>query len=362
MILRQGTNVRVRIPDNLDSDRNRNGDQFHAVLDQDLVSNGHVLARAGSTVFCRLVDVQAGPSRDRTRVSLTLGGIQLDSSVIPIETNTITVGIAPNRNQRLDFRVERSISFDTHGDQSGGARQGEDARIDDIARELNNRAQHLLEMTNTGREDTRNRNRDGTSNFYYAVGRFANDTRAFEQSRGPRGGSARQDARSLVSQAEQISRLMARADTGFRFRNDWRLVEDQVTRLSDSFGLRYTPSRELPRGDNRMGRDRDWSSDRSASEHGSFHWRGRVDGSDLIELRRDQVTVRHVQAQPITEIDYDVRSPLPLRPVTVQLNKLRGRGKVEITQQPSAANNYTVIVFIEDNQGSNDVYEFELSW
>ena len=67
--LRQGTRVRVRFPDNLDSDRNRNGDQFEAILDQDLVSNGRILARAGSVVFFRLVDVMAGSgvnSRERS--------------------------------------------------------------------------------------------------------------------------------------------------------------------------------------------------------------------------------------------------------------------------------------------------------
>ena len=69
-----------------------------------------------------------------------------------------------------------------------------------------------------------------------------------------------------------------------------------------------------------------------------------------------------MQAQPITEADYTLRSPLPQRPVTVQLNKLQGRGKVVLSQQPSAANNYTVRVYIEDNQASNDFYEFELIW
>src|SRR5690242_13619044 len=67
--LRQGTNVRVRFQDNLDSNRNRNGDQFQAILDQALVSsNGRILARIGSAVFFRLVDVQAGGPGNRSRV------------------------------------------------------------------------------------------------------------------------------------------------------------------------------------------------------------------------------------------------------------------------------------------------------
>src|SRR5688572_30168879 len=172
-ILTQGTNVRVRFPDNLDSDRNRNGDQFQATLDQDLISNGSLLARAGSTVFFRLVDVQAGgPSRNRSRVSLTLTGIQAESSVIPIETNTLTVATAPNRNQTLNFRVERSTTFDTGGDNSATTRQGVHGRISEIARELNSRTQHLLGMTRS--EGTRTRARNVASDLYSAMGRFAN--------------------------------------------------------------------------------------------------------------------------------------------------------------------------------------------
>ncbi len=250
--LRRGTNVRVRLPDNLDSDRNRNGDQFEGVLDQDLVSNGRVLARAGSVVFFRLVDVMAGGGvrRDRSRVSLTLTGIKIESSVIPIQTNTITIGTAPNRNQKLNFRTEQSTTFDLRGNQPEAARRNEPDRI--------------------------------------------------------------------------------------------------------------VPARELPRADNQMERDRE--SERGTADHGAFHWSGRVDGSDYIELRRDRVTVRHMEAQPITGANFNVRSPLPQRPVTVQLNKLQGRGKVVLYQQPSAANNFTASVYIEDNQGGSDFYEFELIW
>jgi hypothetical protein len=250
--LRQGTNVRVRFPDNLDSDRNRNGDQFEAILDRDLVSNGRVLARAGSVVLFRLVDVMAGGGsiRNRSRVSLTLTGIQVESSVIPIETNTITIGTAPNSNQRLNFKTARNTSFDPLGYQPEAARGYEPDRV--------------------------------------------------------------------------------------------------------------VPPRELPRPDYKMERDR--GSQIGMADHGSFHWRGRVDGSDYIELRNDRVTVRHMQAQLITGAEYDVRGPLPHRPVTVQLNRLLGRGRIVLYQQPSASNNYTVSVYIEDNEAGSDFYEFELIW
>ena len=129
--LRQGTSIRVRLPDNLDSDRNQNGDQFEAILDRDLVSNGRPLARAGSVVFFRLVDVNAGGGarRDRSRVAFTLTGIQVNSSIIPIETNIITIGTAPNRNQRVNFRTVRDTNFDPFSYQPAAAPQNEPDRI-----------------------------------------------------------------------------------------------------------------------------------------------------------------------------------------------------------------------------------------
>jgi hypothetical protein len=35
---------------------------------------------------------------------------------------------------------------------------------------------------------------------------------------------------------------------------------------------------------------------------------------------------------------------------------------VELVQQPSASNNYTAAVLIEDSAAGADFYEFELSW
>jgi len=57
-VLREGSNVVVRLSERLDSVRNKTDDQFQAILDSDLVSDGRVLARAGSTAFGRLVEVQ----------------------------------------------------------------------------------------------------------------------------------------------------------------------------------------------------------------------------------------------------------------------------------------------------------------
>jgi hypothetical protein len=127
---------------------------------------------------------------------------------------------------------------------------------------------------------------------------------------------------------------------------------------------RGRPSRELARTDDDWrNRDRGYRDGGYRSDlRGSFHWRGRVDGSDYIELRGDRVNIRHMQARPITDATFDVRSPLPRQPVNVQLRRVQGRGRVDLVQQPSASNNYTAVVYIQDDDGGDDFYEFDLSW
>ena len=53
---------------------------------------------------------------------------------------------------------------------------------------------------------------------------------------------------------------------------------------------------------------------------------------------------------------------LPEAEVTVSLRQLDGRGRVELIQSPSAENDYTAVVRIEDSDSGDDTYEFELTW
>ena len=124
-------------------------------------------------------------------------------------------------------------------------------------------------------------------------------------------------------------------------------------RSGEYMALDYRPSRQLGRSD-------PWYSNDGRS--GRFRWRGRVDGSDYIMLSGNRVSIQHVAARQVMESSFDLPTPLPRRPVSVQLNVIRGRGRVQVTQQPSPSNNYTAGVLIEDDQAGDDNYEFELVW
>ena len=60
-----------------------------------------------------------------------------------------------------------------------------------------------------------------------------------------------------------------------------------------------------------------------------------------------------------------VRRPvyLPLGPVRVNLRKVRGRGQIRLLEQPTATNDYTAVVQVNDQaQQGSAWYEFTLDW
>src|SRR5262245_39259369 len=349
-VLREGTNLTVRLAERLDTDLNQTDDPFQAILDEDLASGDTGLARAGSAVFGRILVVEpAGRVRGRARMSLTLTGIQVGSSVVPIETNTLTIEADPNRKkdigiigggtalgaiigaiagggkgaaigaavgaaagvggvlvmggkdvefepeQKFNFIVQRNATFDGRAitqdrdyqdrDNQDRNYQGRDRppavtrrgasdRIEDVARDLDTRAQSLWQMARNRREDLRNLAGSEGSDLYFAVSDFASLTQAFQQNaRDFRRESLRRTARTLLSHGEEISQLVDRVNPSWRFKEEWRGVEDQVVRLADAFGLSYSGARELPRSDR-------GSSGASNRGQGYFRWQGRVDGSD----------------------------------------------------------------------------------
>jgi hypothetical protein len=230
--------------------------------------------------------------------------------------------------------------------RSGDKRDNGDYRnqgqVDDVATRLNNRANRLLQMTRNqrGYRDAR------TIAFYNALRDFARDSSSF------RTGMRDWQARRLVNEAENLSRLINRANVSDNVRNTWFRLEDEVSQLSDFYGIPYNPQGGLARTD---------PYDNSY-ESGVFRWRGRVDGTDIIYLRANHVDIRHMAAQPATAVSFELPNPLPRYPVNIQLRRLEGRGRIQIVQQPNASNDFTAGVMIEDNQGGSDTYAFELAW
>jgi len=96
---------------------------------------------------------------------------------------------------------------------------------------------------------------------------------------------------------------------------------------------------------------------------GHFQWQGIVDGSDNIRLRGSYVDMTHLTSGQVQQATYQLSAPLPLRPVQVTLRMVRGRGQIRLLEQPTASNNYTAVVQVNDeSESGNAWYEFTLDW
>lgn len=167
---------------------------------------------------------------------------------------------------------------------------------------------------------------------------------------------------SMVRQAVEIENLFDKSGGFFRQFEAWRDVQANLASLARAANVPYAPLGEISRpiqpGNSPGGRDRPLPSE----PRGRFWWRGVVDGADRIRLMGDQVIIEHVEAQPVRDDSYDLSSPLPRKGVPVTLRKIKGRGLVEIVEQPSSRNRYSAVVLLEDKKGGSDTYEFELVW
>lgn len=89
-VVRAGNELHVRMADTLDSRQSRAGERFSAILDRDLVVDGDVIARRGSAVEGRVVDVtDSGRVKGRSEIAFTLTSLNAGGRIYPIGTNTI---------------------------------------------------------------------------------------------------------------------------------------------------------------------------------------------------------------------------------------------------------------------------------
>jgi hypothetical protein len=103
-VIPEGTNITVRLSDPLSTDNSHTGDNFRGILDQDVVVNGNILARAGDAVQGQLTDVeQSGRVSGRARMALTLTQIQTAGGIIPLYTNVLTIEADPRLKQNAGW-------------------------------------------------------------------------------------------------------------------------------------------------------------------------------------------------------------------------------------------------------------------
>jgi hypothetical protein len=95
---------------------------------------------------------------------------------------------------------------------------------------------------------------------------------------------------------------------------------------------------------------------------GRMRWRGRVDDEVHVSVRRSGAETRAVGGLPVSNVNVNFTSPLPSRRVEVSVNKIKGRGSIQVIQQPSRNNDFMAVIQIRDEKGGSSDYEFELVW
>jgi len=209
-----------------------------------------------------------------------------------------------------------------------------------------------------------NSNRDlteGDLDLLLQTSSFSNAAAWFQQATAGRRDDASADvaARILVSSAQRVDASLQNAQTNSQFAQAWASIQSDLGRMGSN---NSTANDHESNSDNNSVSNADTNSGRS-SVSGHFQWQGLVDGSDNINLRGSKVTMAHLTASNIQQATYQLSAALPYDEVQVNLRKVRGRGSIRVLEQPTASNNYTAVVQVNDQGDSGrGWYEFTLDW
>jgi hypothetical protein len=171
-------------------------------------------------------------------------------------------------------------------------------------------------------------------------------------------------SRSLNASAELFQRMVRDRRSDSELRDAFAVLQD-LLRNSGRFGFDRRYWSDIQRTSDDLARElnvRQPRNDPDGRTSGRLRWRGKVDGETQILVRRSDVESRVLSGLPASGITFNFTSPLPQRSADVQLEKKKGRGVIEIVQQPSRSNDFTAVVEIRDKKGGSDDYEFELIW
>lgn len=96
---------------------------------------------------------------------------------------------------------------------------------------------------------------------------------------------------------------------------------------------------------------------------GRVYWSGRVDNKVHVIIEGDYVRSIDMAGTGMSNVNFNLTGYLARRNGNViTARKLRGRGSVQVIQQPSWDNDFTTIVQILDPDRSSDDYQIEISW
>ncbi len=225
------------------------------------------------------------------------------------------------------------------------------ADLGDLASDLADETSRIADDAYDGFRDRTRGNREDVEALYRVVEFSAGATlfRRMVDDRRPR--SELQDAVSF------LQREMGTLQRYTFVRRSWNRVRRDLDEISRRLGAYYGD-----RDRNDRGRDYRDRNDFAPRVTGRMQWRGRVDDRIQIRIQGSNAANKLISGGPVRNESARFTSPLPRRDVRVEVKKLKGRGDVEVVQQPAPYNGYTAVVEIFDPKGGAADYEFELYW
>ena len=92
-----------------------------------------------------------------------------------------------------------------------------------------------------------------------------------------------------------------------------------------------------------------------------YQFQGTVDKEIQIQLRGDRANVQAIGAGDVrASRGGRVMNGLPHQEGTLVIERLAGRGNVDVIEQPSSQNGYTATIRVRDSQGGADSYRFNV--
>jgi hypothetical protein len=122
----EGTAITVALADEIATDRNGPGDTFKAVLVDDLVSNGHVIARAQTEVRGRITHLHRGSRSENPTMTLELDSLERSGG--PVSLNTVPLTIEGKRQSKVK-KILRGVGGAVAGAVVGGKLDGKKGAV-----------------------------------------------------------------------------------------------------------------------------------------------------------------------------------------------------------------------------------------
>ncbi len=99
------------------------------------------------------------------------------------------------------------------------------------------------------------------------------------------------------------------------------------------------------------------------SPNGRFDLILRVDGEAFVYVRGNEVTYQALSGAPLQDAGSNYSQSIPrARFGTFNMEKVAGRGSVELYEEPAAGNDYTAILRINDRDRGAELYHVRLEW